>query len=153
MVIKPKILILVIVLIILIGVVIALQQKEAIPPGEEVYDPIAVCKKTGENNENCLKEAAIAENDPTLCDSITKEERLKFECYVEMAIQLKDPEFCKKVTRKLEYNIGKNFFTISEDECYWWYSLAHDTTEVCSMIVDEAIKSSCEQGAEPPPIL
>ena len=149
MVIKPKILIVVLALIIIVGAVVVLQQKEVTPPGEEVKGPIAICKEAGENEEACLKEAAIVENDPVLCDGIKAEERLKFECYVEMAIQLENPELCKKITRKLEYDVGKNVLTISEDECYWWYSLAHATTEVCSSIVNEAMKSNCEQGIEP----
>jgi len=150
MVIKPKILIVVLVLIIIAGVVIAIQQKS---PGETVKDGLTLCVESGMDKDECLIEEAIVGGNPSLCDDIKGEERLKFECYAEMAIELKDTEFCKKITRKIEYNIGKNVLTISEDECYWLYSLAHGTTEVCSMVVDEDIRSACEEGREPPPIL
>jgi len=153
MVIKPKILIVILLIVIVAGVVIAIQQRQGAPTGEELEDPLVVCKEAGENEEECLRDAAVAVNDPILCESIKKAEHVKFECYFEMAILQKDPRFCEKITRKIEYMVGRNVLTISEDQCYWGYSLAYGITDVCDRIVDEEIKSKCEQGVEPMPIL
>lgn len=113
-----------------------------------------VGSRSSELPEGNIDEVNIEkENFDDVCGAMPEESSVKFECYMNTAIQLGQPELCKKITTQMEYVIGKNVLIISEDRCYWSYSLAYQDTKICNRISDVVVKESCERGATPAPIL
>jgi hypothetical protein len=90
----------------------------------------------------CLRDAAMINNNPPLCEQINGDELATNQCIISSAPAMSDPLICSRLQ-------GNHYGESNKDLCYFQYATINQDTKMCKKISEQSAVDRCLQMISP----